>query len=289
MSAAIHISGVTKTFGAKTALDDVSLEIPRGQIFGFLGPNGAGKTTAIRCLMDFIRPDAGSMTILGKDARRDSPALKHVVGYLSSEAGLHPHWTAKTHIDFLGGIKGRGRADELVKLLELDTGRKVSDLSSGNRQKLAIVLAFLGRPELLIMDEPTRALDPLLQNQLYRLLKDFAAGGGTVFFSSHNLSEVQQICDGVAVIKDGRIVAAEAMQDILNMNLHSVKATAKEPFRLEDFSLKGVEVLTHNRHAVSLKVSGNLDAVMKLLARYHVTDVEITHASLEDAFMEYYS
>ncbi|HEX3082850.1 MAG TPA: ABC transporter ATP-binding protein [Candidatus Saccharimonadia bacterium] len=288
MKAAIRIEDVTKNFGAKRALDQVSLEVPAGQIFGFLGPNGAGKTTTIRSLMDFIRPDEGRITVFGQDVR-DNPAIKRDIGYLPADLQLRTNWMAQTHLNFLGGIKGGKRTAELVRLLGLDTGKKVSDLSSGNQQKLAIVLAFLGNPKLLILDEPTRGLDPLLQNQLYELLKEFAAGGGTVFFSSHNLAEVQEICDSVAVIKEGKIVASEAMHDLLKLSTHLIKAKASRPFNLGDFKAKDIEVVAHEANTIALKVSGPIDAPIKVLATYHLTNLEVTHASLEDTFMEYYS
>jgi ABC-2 type transport system ATP-binding protein len=288
MKAAISITGVTKSFGAKKALDNLSLEVAPGQIFGFLGPNGAGKTTTIRCLMDLMRPDAGTIVIGGQTVR-DNPAFKRAVGYLPADPQLRANWTGRTHIRFLGGLKGPGRAAELVELLGLDTSKKVSELSSGNQQKLAIVLALLGDPQFLILDEPTRGLDPLLQNQLYRLLKDFAAGGGTVFFSSHNLAEVQEICDSVAVIKDGQIVASGSMHDLLKFSTYLVKATAAHPFHPNDFKAKEIEVVSHEENAISLKVTGPIDATVKVLATYHLTSLEVTHASLEDTFMEYYS
>lgn len=288
MEAAISIKDVTKAFGANRALDKVSLTIPKGHIFGFLGPNGAGKTTMIRCLMDYIRVTDGEITILEQDAHRNSAVLKGSIGYLSSDMQLHPNWTAKTHIDFMSGIEGRGRADELVRKFNLDLKPKVGKLSSGNKQKLAIILAFLGDPKLLIMDEPTRGLDPLLQNQLYELLRQFAAEGGTVFLSSHNLAEVQQLCDSVAVIREGKIVAAEAMKDILQLRVHVVQAVATKPINQADFKLKGVEILGGDSKSITLKARGQIDPILKALAKYSLTDLEVTHASLEDVFMEYY-
>jgi len=288
MKAAVSITGVTKSYGAKKALDDVTLEVAAGQVFGFLGPNGAGKTTTIRSLMDFIRPDRGEILVYDQNVR-GNPALKRDIGFLSADSQLRSDWTVQTHIAYLSGIKGAGRSAELVELLDLDTRKKVGDLSSGNRQKLAIVLAFLGNPKLLVMDEPTRGLDPLLQNELYRLLKEFVVGGGTVFFSSHNLAEVQEVCDSVAVIKAGKIVAAGAMQDILKFSTHIVKARASRAFKSADFKLADVEVVAHDGSSITLKVSGDIDATVKALAAYHLTNLEVAHASLEDTFMEYYS
>jgi len=288
MLAAIQVKRVTKSFGAKRALDNVTLTVPEGHIFGFLGPNGAGKTTMIRCLMDYMRVSHGAISILGRDARTESAALKREIGYLSSDMQLHPNWSARTHLNFMGGIEGRGRTAELVRKFNLDLKPKVRDLSSGNKQKLAIILAFVGNPKLLIMDEPTRGLDPLLQNQLYDLLRDFAAQGGTVFLSSHNLAEVQQLCDNVAVIREGKVVAAEAMTDILQLRVHLVNAVAAKVIDQADFKLKDVEVIGGSGKNISLKVRGKIDPVIKALAKYNLTDLEVTHAALEDVFMEYY-
>ena len=285
---AIEISGVSKEFGTVHALENVDLRIPTGQIFGFLGPNGAGKTTMIRCLMDYIRPSQGSMAILGKDAHADSAELKSLVGYLSSDMQLYPNWTAKTHIDFVASIEGYGRSQELIKSFNLDLHKKVRKLSSGNKQKLAIILAFIGNPKVLIMDEPTRGLDPLLQNQLYDLLREFASDGGTVFLSSHNLAEVQQLCHGVAVIKEGKIVSSQTMSEILKINIHNITAFSKSGFDHKDFNIDGVEIVSSGKREIKLKVKGELNQGVKALSKYDLTSLEINHANLEDVFMEYY-
>lgn len=287
-NSAIEISGVTKVFSSIKALDGVDLNIPSGQIFGFLGPNGAGKTTMIRCLMDYIRPTNGSISILGKDAQENSAELKNSIGYLSSDVQLYPNWTAKTHIEFVGSIKGYGNSKNLTKKFGLDLHRKVKNLSTGNKQKLAIILAFMGDPKILIMDEPTRGLDPLLQNQLYDLLREYTEVGGTVFLSSHNLAEVQQICHRVAVIKDGKIVSSSTMDEILQISIQIVTAISEKGFNAKDFSIEGVEVLAQGKKEIKLKVKGELNAVVKALGKYELTNLEIAHANLEDVFMEYY-
>lgn len=288
MKPAISIKNVTKKFGNKYALNDVTLTINKGEIFGFLGPNGAGKTTTIRCLMDYYSVTSGSVRILGKDARQHSAELKNQIGYLSSDVQLYQNWTSREHIDFVAGIKGRGRADELVALFQLDTAKKVRNLSSGNKQKLAIILAFMGSPSVLIMDEPTRGLDPLLQNQLYDLLHAYAKAGGTVFLSSHNLAEVQHLCDSVAVIKDGKIIAADTMNDILQKRLHTIQAVSTHAFNHADFTGDTIEIVAGTGKSITLRVRGSINTVLAKLARYTLTDLEITHSSLEDIFMEYY-
>src|SRR5665647_1035184 len=222
---AIRVQALSKSFGATQALSEVSFTVPYGSIFGFLGPNGAGKTTTIRCLMDFIRPSDGSITIMEQDAHDDSTALKQSIGYLSSDSQLNLNWTAQEHIDFFESIKGRGKnRAKLVERLGLDTRSKVRALSSGNKQKLAIVLCFIGDPQLLIMDEPTRGLDPLLQNVLYDILTGFVDSQKTVFFSSHNLTEVEHICDSVLLIRNGRVVEEKTMDSIRDMKVNIVSA-----------------------------------------------------------------
>lgn len=288
MIPAISIKNVTKKFGSKYALNDVVLTINKGQIFGFLGPNGAGKTTTIRCLMDYYSTTSGSLHILGKDAHKHSAELKKQIGYLSSDMQLYANWTGQEHIDFIASIKGSGGATELVELFQLDVTKKVRNLSSGNKQKLAIILAFMGNPMLLIMDEPTRGLDPLLQNQLYDLLHAYAKNGGTVFLSSHNLAEVQHLCDSVAVIKDGKIIAADNMKDILQKRLHTIQAVSSRAFNHADFASDAIEIIGGSGKNITLKARGSINAVLAKLSRYDLTDLEITHSSLEDIFMEYY-
>lgn len=289
MALAISIQNATKLFGQKRALSDISLEVEAGSIFGFLGPNGAGKTTMIRSMMDYIRLDEGDITLLGKDAKLESAQLKTDIGYLSSDIQLHKNWTAKEHIEFFGGIKGTGRAHDLCDAFNLDVNVRVHKLSSGNKQKLAIILAFLGNPKLIIMDEPTRGLDPLLQNQLYELLRDFTDSGGTVFFSSHNLSEVQLLCDNVAVIRNGELVLVQSMDEVLKLNVHYITASFADPLQLKDFKKSFIKIVKHDERSLELKVKGNLDEVLRMLTKHTMQDLEVRHATLEEVFMEYYN
>jgi ABC-2 type transport system ATP-binding protein len=287
--AVIAVRNVHKSFGSKLALRDVSFSVEEGSIFGFLGPNGAGKSTTIRCLMDYIRPDSGSVTIFGKDASKHSAELKRSIGYLSADSQLYPGWTGHEHLRLLEGVRGKSQdARQLAQDLELDLGKKAKHLSSGNRQKLALVLALAGQPRLLIMDEPTRALDPLLQNQLYELLRGFAAGGGTVFFSSHNLAEVQRLCSGVVVIRAGEVVAERSMAEIRDLQLRVVEVVAERPIPAELLRLKGVQVIHRQERELSLRVHGDINPLLRVLSRYQLKDVQISHADLEEVFMEFY-
>ncbi len=285
----IAVRGVSKRFGRKQALNEVSFTVQAGSIFGFLGPNGAGKSTTIRCLMDYIRPDSGSVEILGRDARRDSALLKREMGYLSSELQLYQGWTGREHLNFVEGVRGRSdEARQLAQDLDLDLGKPVKYLSSGNQQKLAIVLAFCGRPRLLIMDEPTRALDPLLQNQLYELLRGFAAQGGTVFLSSHNLAEVQRVCDGVVVIRAGEVVAERSLSELRELQVRLVQVVSARPIPPEFLRLRGVEIVHQSEGEVQMRVHGDINPLLRVLVRYPLKDLQVTHADLEDVFMEFY-
>lgn len=285
----IEVKKLSKHFGAKKALENVSFFVPKGSIYGFLGPNGAGKTTTIRCLMDFIRPSQGTVTILGQDAYTNSAELKKHIGFLSADTELNLGWTGNDHIQLTQSIRGSSKnTTKLIKLLDLDTKLRVKSLSSGNKQKLAIILAFIGQPKLLIMDEPTRGLDPMLQNVLYDLLKEFTASGGTVFFSSHNLSEVQRVCDAVIIIKDGKIIAEKTMQDIRGMNMHVITAQSTNPFDTENLKAPGVSIATNHPHEITLTVQGDINPVLRKLVKYPITDIDISHANLEDIFMEQY-
>lgn len=286
---AITVAQLTKTFGVKKALNAVSFAVPSGSIFGFLGPNGAGKTTTIRCLMDFLRPTSGTATILSRDAQADSTELKRRIGFLSSDAQVNPHWTGNEHIHLAEAIKGKGRdTARLIKLLGFNPHVKVKSLSSGNKQKLSIILAFTGNPDLLIMDEPARGLDPMLQNILNELLRDFARSGRTVFFSSHDLNEVQGLCDEVAFIKEGKIIANKSMFDIRAMNIHIISATGKHPFDIAGLRKHGAHIVSSKTHEVTLKIQGDFNGVLRTLAKNELTDLDMTHANLEDIFMEHY-
>lgn len=288
---AIEVEALSKNFGSKLALAGVTFSVPYGSIFGFLGPNGAGKTTTIRCLMDFIRPASGSIKLLGRDAQIDSAILKQSIGYLSSDSQFYPDWTAEDHIKLFESIKGRSPTrNKLVKRLGLDMRTKVKALSSGNKQKLAIVLCFVGDPELVIMDEPTRGLDPLLQNELYKILSEFVTDNKTVFLSSHNLGEVERICDSVVLIKDGVIVEEKTMANIRDMKVHIVNATTAQVFDVAKLrSLNNVEVISnYGGKTITLKVRGNLNQVLSDLTKYRLSDVSINHLSLEDVFLEQY-
>ncbi len=286
---AIQVSNLKKYFGKTHAVDDVSFSVEQGEIFGFLGPNGAGKTTTIRCLMNFLFPDSGKINILGMDSRQDSTAIKNKIGYLSGDVRLYDGWTTRDHVLFLEKLRGRkSTARNLAEKLNLDPNVKFKTLSSGNKQKLGVVLALMFEPELLVMDEPTLGLDPLLQNTIYELLTDLRNRGTTIFMSSHNLAEVDRICSKVAIIKDGKIVDVEGIRELKEKRMHTVVVNFQGPFERNLLNIDGVEIRTELPDGFVLGVKGDLNPLIRTLSQYNLRELEISHASLEEIFLEFY-
>ncbi len=286
---AIQVQKLTKRFGSKLALNGVSFTVPKGQIVGFLGPNGAGKTTTIRCMMDFIRPSSGIIKIDGKNAQEKSTELKQIIGFLSSDSQINGSWTVADHLEIVKKMRGQyAKTNELVQLLDLDTKAKVKNLSSGNKQKLSIVLAFAGQPKILIMDEPTRGLDPVLQNNIYEMLEDYAKQGNTVFFSSHNLAEVQRVCDTVIIIKDGKIITEQGMKEIRGINTHIVHVNTSNKLDRQQLDKLDVELISITDYSAQIKLKGKLNPLLEYLTKQAILDLSIGHASLEDLFLEMY-
>ena len=290
METVISIQSITKQFGQKQVLKNISLRVNRGDIFGFLGPNGAGKTTTIRCLMDFIRPDSGKLTLLGQDSYSQLILARKEVGYLPAESQLIENWNAKQHINFYNSIRGKDSQAifKLVRRLDIALDVPVKQMSSGNKQKLSFLLALVGNPKLLILDEPSRGLDPIVQNDIYEILTNYVSEGGTVFISSHNLDEVNRICSNVAIIRQGKIVADKSMKDLKNMKIHFVTVSLNHHDNLHLTPLENIEIIDSNLSKTVLKVHGDINPILHELSNHKLIDLEITHASLEDVFMEYY-
>lgn len=289
MKPVIQINELKKHFGLTKAVDGISFEVYKGEAFGFLGPNGAGKTTTIRCLMDFIRPSSGAIKLFGRDAHLNSVSLKQKIGYLPGNVKLYNNWTGQEHIDFIQSIRGKSKSvDKIIEKLDFDPGTKFGSLSSGNKQKLGLILTLMNSPQLLVMDEPTVGLDPLLQNVIYEFIGELKKAGTTVFVSSHNLPEVEKICDRVGIIKQGKMVAIENINDIGQKRLHKIEVRFKGPIVAKDFIGSNVEDIQPIKDGLIFTVGSDIDQVIKDIAKHKVTDIEITHATLEDVFMKFY-
>lgn len=288
--AIIEVKNLKKYFGKKIkAIDDISFSVEKGEIFGFLGPNGAGKTTTIRCMMDFLRPTEGEIKILGQDAQKDSVKLNEKIGYLSGQVHLYGKWTGQRHIEFIQQTNGKKDiADKLIKRFDFDPKMKAKKLSSGNRQKLGIIMAFMTEPEILICDEPTNALDPLLQNEVYELLKEAKDNGATIFMSSHNLPEVEKVCSKVAIIRQGKIAATENIIALKEKKMYSVKAFFKDKVEAKDLTYNGVQITKQLSGGYDLTVKGDINELVSKLCGHDLKDLEIERATLEDIFLEFY-
>lgn len=286
---AIEIKNLKKYFGKTKAVDNISFDVKQGEIFGFLGPNGAGKTTTIRLIMDFIRPDSGSIKIMGLDCQKDSIAVKKQISYLSSDVRLYDNYSGQYHINFLEKLHGqKSIAKKLAERLNLNLKENFKTLSSGNKQKLGLILALMFEPKVIILDEPTAGLDPILQNTVYEILAEFQSKGSTIFMSSHNLSEVERICSKVAIIRAGKIVALENIQTLKDKRMHKATVRFEGKFTKSDFNFDGVKVKDELKDGLTLDIKGNIDPLIKKLAKYKVKDLEITHAPLEEIFLEFY-
>ena len=289
---ALTIHALTKSYGAVRALHGVDLEVGRGEIFGFLGPNGAGKTMTIRCLLDLIRPDGGTARVLGLDPQADPVAVRARVGYLPGELSIEPNQTAERALRYFAELRGGvdwAFVRELAGRLQLDLRAAIKNMSKGNKQKVGVVQALMARPELLLLDEPTAGLDPLMQQEVYHLLREARAGGATVFFSSHIISEVEAIAERVAIIREGRIVETLAPHDLLRRSVRRVNVRLREP--LPEGALVGVLNATDIQRDganVMVQIEGEMDALIKALAGYSVIDLETERPTLEEVFLTHY-
>lgn len=286
----IEVAGLTKSYGKRRGIADVDFTVREGEVFGFLGPNGAGKTTTIRLLLGFIHPDAGRAAVFGLDAWADAPRLHRRLAYLSGDPRYWGELTAERHFDFVGDLRGlpRGAWRPLAERLGLDAGVAIKKLSHGNRQKVGLVQVFMGDEPLLVMDEPTTGLDPLMQREFLALIAETRAAGRTVFLSSHNLGEAERACDRVAIIREGRIVAVETVDALPRRHLHSVDLVLAAPPADGTFALPDVEVVAANGGEVRLLVRGDLNPLLQRLAGLEVREMALTTPDLEEVFLAYY-
>lgn len=285
----IEVVDLAKHYGKLHAVDGVTFSVEEGEIFGFLGPNGAGKSTTIRCLMGFNKATKGETRILGKRLFLGAEEVKKQVGYLPGNVKLYDNWTGWDHIRFFENVRGKSETvRDLIKKLDYNPLAKFRHLSSGNKQKLGLILALMNNPKVLIMDEPTVGLDPLLQNTIYEILLDLRDKGTTIFISSHNLPEVERLCDRVAIIKDGKLVAVESIKALGEKKIHKIEARFIDKYDPTEFIGKGVDKVEEVSDGVVITVSGDINPVVHKLSKHKLLDMEISHASLEDVFLKFY-
>ncbi|MFQ5516286.1 MAG: ABC transporter ATP-binding protein [Acidimicrobiia bacterium] len=289
---AIITKGLTKWYGKAPGILDLSLEVHRGEVFGFLGPNGAGKTTTIRLLMGSLVPTSGSALVLGTEPGPEAIGPRRNTGYVPGDTALYGHLTGTETIEYFsrirGGVDGAYVA-ALLERLDLDPTRRVEDYSSGNRQKVALLLAWMHRPELLILDEPTTGLDPLLQHEFYRMVDEARAAGVTVFLSSHILPEVERIADRVAVIRRGRLVVVDEVANLKARALRRLEFHFAAPVSAAEFErLPAVRSVTAHDTSMIIEFEGEVDKVIKAAAPHFVIDVISREPDLEDVFLHLY-
>lgn len=286
---AIEIKGLSKYYGKSRGIEDVSFNVQEGEIFGFIGPNGAGKSTTIRTLLSLIKPSGGTATIFGKDIVKDAVAIRQDIGYLPSEVFYYENMKVIDLLKYSASFYKKDctkRIHELAKLLEVDLNRKIDDLSYGNKKKVGIIQGLLHEPKLIILDEPTGGLDPLMQNRFFDLLLEENKRGATILFSSHILSEVQKICNRVAIIKEGRIVKVEEVHELMQNSYLKVELQSDEPLALAQVSgVRNIEVL--NGHTRFL-YEGNINELIAYFAKHSLSYLSIQEPDLEEIFMHYY-
>ena len=290
----IEVEKLTKSYGSKRGIVDVSFQVAEGEVFGFLGPNGAGKTTTIRLLMALLHPDAGTARIAGLDCWQRSVEIKKLIGYVPGEPALDPKLTGGQILEYFAYLRGgvdQAYLKQLIKRLDLDTSRKFRQYSSGNKRKVVLIQAFMHKPRLLILDEPTNGLDPLGQQEFDRIVQEVRDEGRTVFLSSHILGEVELLCSRVGIIREGRLVRVGGVAEMKDIKRYEITITFGDPVPVERFrTLEGVEQVEAlaGGNALRLTMQGPADAVIKAAAQHRVLSLTSHEPSLEDIFLRYY-
>jgi ABC-2 type transport system ATP-binding protein len=292
MTRAVEAQGLTKDYGNERGIFDLDLTVEEGEVFGFLGPNGAGKTTTIRLLMGLIHATRGSARIFGLDCDRDSVAVKRKVGYCPGELPQFGGWRGSEIVSYVAGLRGDvtdASITALAERLDLDLGRRYREYSHGNKQKLALVLAFMHKPLLVILDEPTNGLDPLHQQEFYGIVRDARAAGATIFVSSHVLSEVEHICDRVGIVREGRLATVSKLDDLVGMRAFHVEIEFGDGVPADQLrSVPGLEQLRVEDHRASAMLRGSFEPLMSALAGRRVIGFTSREPSLEEIFLSYY-
>ncbi len=285
----LEIQNLTKYYGKILGVENLSLQLKEGEIFGFIGPNGAGKSTTIRSIMNLINKTSGKVLVENKEFNKDNIKLKEKIGYLPSEINLYDDLTVKEMLDYHESFYKKDIHDkrvELVKRFELDEKKKIEDLSLGNLKKLGIILAFMHEPKILILDEPTSGLDPIMQNIFYDLLKEEKAKGNTIFYSTHILNEVPKICDRVGIIKEGKLIKVEKIEELIDKSLTRITITSDQVKEIKN----DLNIDTILEDGKTIKFANKLahDELIKQLSKYKIDRILIEEATLEDMFLNYY-
>ncbi|WP_062238807.1 ABC transporter ATP-binding protein [Fictibacillus sp. FJAT-27399] len=287
----IEIKNLTKRYGNARGIEDISFHVEEGEIFGFIGPNGAGKSTTLRTLLSIIYPTSGSAAIFGKDVIKYGPEIKKQIGYLPSEVFYYDKMKVKDLLNYSASFYKKDckkRIHELAEIMDLDLNKRIDDLSYGNRKKVGIVQGLLHEPKLIILDEPTGGLDPLMQQKFFDLLKEENKKGATILFSSHILSEVQKMCDRVAIIKEGKLITVEKISTLQENNHKKIRIETKQLVDAGCFAVDGVTNIESDDHKISFLYSGNINLIMKKLAEIELSNVWVDEPDLEEIFLHYY-
>lgn len=286
----INTKELTKYYGKNTrGIKDVTMDIKEGEIFGFIGPNGAGKSTCVRTLLNFIFPTSGHASVMDLDVIKDTVEIRRNVGYVPSEVHYYQNMTVKDFLKYSTDFYTddyEERLHDLSKKLELDLSRKVGDLSSGNKKKVAIVSALIYQPKILFFDEPTLGLDPLIQTVFFDLIEKEKERGATIFFSSHVLSDVQKICDRVGIIKEGKLIKIENIEDIMKARAKNVRIQSDDFDLKEDENIVNLKKIKDSYH---FTYKGKIKELLKTIESYNIQDISITEPTLEEIFMHYYN
>jgi ABC-2 type transport system ATP-binding protein len=295
MESPLVLERLTKYYGSVRGIEDLSLKIRPGEVFGFLGPNGSGKSTTISAILDFIRPTRGTATVLGMDSRSHSVAIHRKVGYLAGELAMYEKMSGHEMLLYLAALRKVDAGAEIKSLadrFDLDLDRKIRAYSSGNRQKVGLVQAFMHRPELLILDEPTNGLDPIVQQEFYALLREVSSEGRTVFLSSHILPEVERVTDRAAIIRNGRLMVVAEIEQLKQQAQRRLELTFTSAVDRSEFdaldTVRSVEVSDQGR-TITVTVAGVVDPVIKIAARHELASVVSHDGDLESAFLAYYA
>ncbi len=289
----IRTEGLTKLYGKQRGILDINLDIRLGEVFGYLGPNGAGKTTTIRMLLHFIFPTRGRAAIFGLNIARWHLDIRRRIGYLPGELEVYDNLTGADLLEFLSHLRGGvdwSYVHELAERFDYDLSQRIRTLSHGNRQKVGLIQAFMNKPELLVLDEPTIGLDPLMQQEFYRLISEAKADGRTVFLSSHIMPEVERVCDRVGIIREGRLIAVEDIDVLKERAIRRLEIHFAAPVSPEQFgNLEGVRDVQVEGNMLTCTIAGEIDTLMKAAAQHHVLNVISHEPSMEEIFLAYYN